>query len=94
MIDAKFVIFALVAVVVLVSRLPFISTGFGVDPDAWRMVDAARHLCHTGEYLINAEQLKRLLSEGFNIDLLEGTNEFNIQVNGIDLLKHGARIIH
>lgn len=38
------------AALVLLSRLPFLSAGYGVDPDAWRVVHAARHIAHTGSY--------------------------------------------
>ena len=35
---------------IFISRLPFISSGPGVDPDAWRIINAATHLHMTGEY--------------------------------------------
>jgi hypothetical protein len=38
------------AAAVLLSRLPFLGAGHGSDPDAWRVVHAARHLAATGEY--------------------------------------------
>ncbi|NLD73623.1 MAG: hypothetical protein GX649_13020 [Chloroflexi bacterium] len=34
----------------LASRLPFLGEGYGTDPDAWRVVGAARHIAETGEY--------------------------------------------
>ncbi|UCH85686.1 MAG: glycosyltransferase family 39 protein [Candidatus Latescibacterota bacterium] len=39
-----------VAVVVFLSRLPFVGTGFGRDPDAWRFVNAAHLIATTHEY--------------------------------------------
>src|SRR5688572_12444731 len=39
------------AAAVLASRVPFLSAGYGVDPDAWRVVLAARNLRETGVYL-------------------------------------------
>ena len=39
-----------VALLVLVSRLPFLTPGYGADPDAWRLATAARDIAHTGQY--------------------------------------------
>lgn len=39
--------------VVLVSRLPFLSAGFGTDPDSWRIIEVARRLLSTGEYVVS-----------------------------------------
>jgi hypothetical protein len=39
-----------VAVVVLLSRLPFLSAGYGSDSDAWRVAGAARVIAETGRY--------------------------------------------
>lgn len=36
--------------VVFLSRLPFISAGYGIDPDAWRVVNSARTIAATREY--------------------------------------------
>ncbi|MEP0545814.1 MAG: hypothetical protein ABJF88_02700 [Rhodothermales bacterium] len=45
-------IFAGLCAAIVVSRLPFLSTASaGLDPDAWRIALAARHLATTGEYL-------------------------------------------
>ena len=41
----------LVALVVLLSRLPFLGHGYGGDADAWRAIVAARHLLATGTYV-------------------------------------------
>lgn len=41
------------ALITLLSRLPFLSPGYGTDPDAARMVLAARHLAETGEYMVS-----------------------------------------
>jgi len=35
---------------IFLSRLPFLSAGFGDDPDAWRMVAAARFISHNLTY--------------------------------------------
>ncbi len=40
-------------VVTVVSRLPFLSPGFGLDPDAWRIAASARHLAETGGYTVS-----------------------------------------
>ncbi len=42
---------ALLAVVVLVSRLPFLGTGYGIDADAWRVAWAAQSIAAGGEYI-------------------------------------------
>lgn len=42
-----------VAAVVFVSRLPFIKSGYGRDPDAWRIVSAARSIAETGQYHVS-----------------------------------------
>lgn len=36
--------------IVLISRLPFLGAGYGNDPDAWEMVNAARTIRATGHY--------------------------------------------
>ena len=41
----------LLIAIVLASRLPFLSAGYGSDPDAWRIAGAARVLGTTGEYV-------------------------------------------
>jgi len=41
---------ALLFVVVLLTRLPFLGPGFGSDPDAWRIAGAARDIARTGHY--------------------------------------------
>ncbi|MFH1070326.1 MAG: hypothetical protein V1794_11965 [Candidatus Glassbacteria bacterium] len=43
-------IFILSVILVLLSRLPFLSAGYGIDPDAWRVAKAARKIALTGEY--------------------------------------------
>jgi len=40
----------LLALIVLLSRLPFLNAGYGNDPDAWQMANAARSIATTGEY--------------------------------------------
>ncbi|HEY6952837.1 MAG TPA: hypothetical protein VI758_10545 [Bacteroidota bacterium] len=43
-------LFLLTAIVVILTRLPFLQAGYGVDPDAWRMAATARAIAATGEY--------------------------------------------
>jgi len=40
----------LVAALVLVSRAPFLTPGYGADPDAWRTARAVRLIAETGRY--------------------------------------------
>lgn len=42
---------AMVFVVVLVTRLPFLGPGYGIDPDAWRMARAAKAIAESGVYV-------------------------------------------
>ncbi|MCD6531028.1 hypothetical protein J7K99_01120 [bacterium] len=42
--------FAALFVIVFISRLPFLSPGFGTDEDGWRTIKAARDLAITGAY--------------------------------------------
>ncbi len=41
----------LLALVVFVSRIPFLDAGYGTDPDAWRVASAARTIATTGQYV-------------------------------------------
>ncbi len=41
---------ALLALAVVLTRLPFIGAGYGIDPDAWRVFNSARRLFDTGVY--------------------------------------------
>jgi len=41
----------LVAAITFVSRIPFLESGYGRDPDAWRIVYSAYHISTTGEYV-------------------------------------------
>jgi hypothetical protein len=41
---------ALLAVAVLLTRLPWIGSGYGSDPDGYRVVIAARQIAHSGVY--------------------------------------------
>jgi hypothetical protein len=41
---------ALAAFAVLLTRLPWIASGYGSDPDGYRVVIAARHIARTGVY--------------------------------------------
>ena len=40
----------LLAVILLLSRLPFLGPGYGCDPDAWRLARAAGNIALTGSY--------------------------------------------
>lgn len=40
----------LVFTLVVVSRLPFLGPGYGLDPDAWRFAEAAREMVRAGTY--------------------------------------------
>jgi hypothetical protein len=42
--------FAVLAVVFLLVRLPYLNYGYGTDPDAWRVALTAHHLLETGDY--------------------------------------------
>jgi hypothetical protein len=43
-------VFAFTAVLVLLSRIPFLDAGYGTDPDAWRVACAAKSISQDGEY--------------------------------------------
>lgn len=47
----NFFIFAIVFVVVFVTRLPFVGNGFGADIDAHRLVLASKYIGETGTYI-------------------------------------------
>lgn len=38
-------------VLILLSRFPFLFSGFGLDPDAWRIVNSARNIWLNGDYI-------------------------------------------
>lgn len=40
----------LAAIVILLTRLPFVQNGYGSDSDAWRVANTARFVAATGEY--------------------------------------------
>jgi hypothetical protein len=42
--------FAALAIVYIVSRIPWLNLGYGTDPDAWRVALTAEHLLSKGEY--------------------------------------------
>jgi hypothetical protein len=44
-------LFAAVAGVVLASRLPFLSHGYGTDPDGWRVAEVARQMAAMHSYI-------------------------------------------
>ena len=43
-------LFALTFGIVLLSRVPFIYAGYGIDPDAWRVLHSAQSIASTHEY--------------------------------------------
>jgi hypothetical protein len=43
--------FAALAVLFIVSRLPFLNLGYGTDPDAWRVALTAHYIWENGDYL-------------------------------------------
>lgn len=45
--------FLFVALVVLATRLPFLSAGYGSDPDCWDVVRAARRIATEGHYVVS-----------------------------------------
>lgn len=48
---APFAWAGVVAMLVLLTRLPFLGHGYGVDPDAWRAMLSAQFLLDTGRYI-------------------------------------------
>lgn len=40
----------IICVIVLISRIPFLSAGYGVDPDAWRFVSVIEGIAKSGQY--------------------------------------------
>lgn len=48
--DRKYLPFIILFIVVFVSRLPFLSAGYGVEEDSWGIVLAAGHTALTGIY--------------------------------------------
>ena len=60
-----------IPVLVFVTRLPFLSAGYGMDPDAWRVATIAHYLAHSGVYVASRlpgypvqEFVSSLLSRG------------------------------
>lgn len=51
--DNNSVLFLVVLSIVFISRLPFILPGYGIDPDAWGVANAARMISIFGEYTIS-----------------------------------------
>lgn len=43
----------ILALLIVLSRMPFLDAGYGVNVDAWRVANAARHLATTGEYEVS-----------------------------------------
>lgn len=53
LIKSKFTVFQIIiiAAIILLSRLPYISAGYGSDVDAWRVVAVARDMTETGDFV-------------------------------------------
>lgn len=47
--------FALLILLLVISRVAFLGPGYGVDPDAWRVALVAEHIADTGEYRFSRE---------------------------------------
>lgn len=47
--------FALLIILLAISRVAFLGPGYGVDPDAWRVALTAEHIADTGEYRFSRE---------------------------------------
>jgi hypothetical protein len=45
--------FAILILLVIITRLPFIGAGYGTDPDAWRVAEVGAKLWHTGVYEVS-----------------------------------------
>src|SRR5947209_17108478 len=45
--------YAVLFAVVLLSRLPFLNAGYGVEIDGWRVALAARHIAQNGVYEVS-----------------------------------------
>jgi hypothetical protein len=43
----------LLVAIVLLSRVPFLNAGYGVQTDGWRVANAARHFSETGDYQVS-----------------------------------------
>ena len=48
--DRKYLPFFILFIVVFISRLPFLSAGYGVEEDSWGIALAAAHTALTGVY--------------------------------------------
>jgi hypothetical protein len=46
-------LFLMVFSIVLVSRLPFIDAGYGIEQDGWRVAATARYFALSGEYKVS-----------------------------------------
>jgi hypothetical protein len=47
----EMVFMAVIFLALLLTRLPWISAGYGLNPDSYRVITAARHIAQTGEYV-------------------------------------------
>jgi hypothetical protein len=52
-VGGKSLLFASVAVLVFISRIPFLGPGYGIQPDAWRVALTAHSIATTGEYSVS-----------------------------------------
>ncbi|MBU8933183.1 MAG: hypothetical protein KOO62_04170 [candidate division Zixibacteria bacterium] len=44
---------ALISLIIFSSRIPFLTPGYGNDPDAWRVIEAARNIAQGGQYAVS-----------------------------------------
>ena len=47
------IIIVAIFIAAILTRLPWLSPGYGMDPDAWRVITSARHIAQTGEYVFS-----------------------------------------
>lgn len=47
----ELILLAFTCFIIFLTRLPWITTTYGTDPDSYRVVTAARHIANTGEYI-------------------------------------------
>jgi len=47
------ILLVVICIATILTRLPWISQGYGIDPDAWRVITSARHIAQTGEYIFS-----------------------------------------
>jgi hypothetical protein len=80
--NTRKILFAIViAGLVFLTRIPFLDAGYGSDPDAWRMTDAARQMAGTGLYV--PSRLPGYPLPEFSYTLLAGGHSGPLLQNGL-----------